>query len=94
MYNTLLMNNRTLYKNIGKLNNNIPHNNMITGRNGMIYDEFNDEGTSKLDAMMFQNSVLSNCQYAVFLVQLSNDNVSSTTSMDEISFPLVLDSLE
>ena len=50
MYNTLLMNNRTLYKTIGKLNNNIPHNNMITGRNGMINDDFNDEG--RLDAMI------------------------------------------
>ena len=29
------MNNRTLYKNIGKLNNNIPHNNIIIGRNGI-----------------------------------------------------------
>ena len=74
MYNTLLMNNRTLYKTIGKLNNNIPHNNMITGRNGMINDEFNDEG--RLDAMMFQNSVLSNCQCMPYsFCQWSNDNV-------------------
>ena len=60
------MNNRTLYKTIGKLNNNIPHNNMITGRNGMINDEFNDEG--RLDAMMSN-------WYAVFLVQFPIDNV-------------------
>ena len=32
------MNNRTLYKKIGKLNNNIPHNNIITGRNGIMMD--------------------------------------------------------
>lgn len=29
------MNNRTLYKKIGKLNNNIPHNKMMMGRKGM-----------------------------------------------------------